>query len=192
MNLRFRPIEELAGGDEHRVALLEPGLLIKWPRSTARVFAKGSEVITTHLSLLRSLEVSMPTTQVLESPEIILPTGVVRVPYCMITTQIQGRHLKRPDLARPEVRNDLRGVIRASKALEPKGLSLDLFGARTVVKILDPTRTLGNNLMVDDKGLYLVDPSLRVLNEGSIKELIAMRVRTSLQHALGDLLLSIN
>lgn len=191
-DLRLQPQEELAGGSEHHVATFGPGELLKWPRRTAKVFGKPARVISGYLEILEEHGVSMPPTEVLETPEIVLPSGVIKVPYCMITTRIQGHHLRRPDLARPDVRQDLRAVITASKALESSGFSLDLFGVRTVPKILDPTRTLGNNLMVDERGLYLVDPSLRVLEEGSPREIVNMMIRTKVQHALGEVLLKLN
>lgn len=173
------------------MALLDQGTLIKWPRPSAKVFSKAASVIAGYLALLRNLDVTMPETQVFESPEIALPTGVVHVPYCMTSTAIQGHHLKRTDLARPEIRSDLAKAIAASKRLESSGLALDLFGCRTAVKLFYPDRTLGNNLIASDEGLFLVDPSLRVLKEGTPKEIVAMKVRTSVQHALGELLLCV-
>lgn len=187
--MRFCPKLELGGGAEHHVGVLDQGTLIKWPKPGTKVSRKPASTMKEHLDLLAALDVRMPETQVIANPEIVLPTGSVHVPYCMLARRVEGRPFTRADVARPEIRRDLAVVIDASRVLSQRGLDLDLFYCRSAVKFLDPERALGENLLTTEAGLFFIDPSLRVLAEGTPKQKIAMKVHSAVQQALGELLL---
>lgn len=188
--MRLTPEKILASGGEHHVAKYIQGRVIKWPRPERRMPGKTYREIRRDLDLLVDLKVPMPETEILGPVTIDLGGTSIQVPYCIVSEWLSGHHLTPLDFERIEVKRDFKSILLASKALQgSERCVVDLFTGRTLIKAFEPDETLSSNVIVTPEGASLIDPSLRRLQVDSSRNGFGQRLRSHLQHYVGEALL---
>lgn len=169
---------DLMRGGQHNTAKViaidgKPPLypqVLKWPHSLGRWESSSPKDARSDLSVLETLPVSIPRTEIFDDVVMDFDGGVTRSPYIMLQEFVEGPEVEESDFDVFEVRDQVRTALLASWEMYIRdGMAVDFLGQAAAKGYVDFFRNpvknplkIHNMIKVSPEDVKLIDTRLFV------------------------------
>lgn len=160
----------IARGAQHHVGMNAEGKMVKFPHRMGKLWDKSSyETVKRDLLVHTQYDVSIPETDVIQSPQILDDQKEYSAPYAIIAQRIRGEVLRELHLANPRIKKQMLHMVETSLQIRSQiGAALDFLGGEALghfVRYLfqeeQPGQLGAYNLILNhEEDIVLIDTNL--------------------------------